>query len=186
MISEEKQMLRLRVLESLRAMSPEERSEKSKAISAILRQRLGGGAGVVFGFAPLRLEPDWLALGCEGKVAFPRIEGTTLHYHQSSDFVRGPFGAREPSGGELVSRELASAVLVPGLAFDRDGARLGRGGGFYDRLLEDSLLRAPRIGVCFACQMVERVPEEPHDAKVDAIVTEEGWIDVRNSGLDRD
>jgi 5-formyltetrahydrofolate cyclo-ligase len=186
MISEEKQMLRLRVLESLRAMTPEERAEKSAAISTILVERLGKTPGVVFGFAPLRLEPDWLIGGYEWNVAFPRIDGTRMHFHRSSDFVRGPFGAREPAGGELVALDQASAVFVPGLAFDRAGARLGRGGGFYDRLLSDPAFTAPRIGICFAGQLVAHVPVEPHDAGVDAIVTEEEWIDVRNNGLDRD
>jgi 5-formyltetrahydrofolate cyclo-ligase len=60
-------------------------------------------------------------------------------------------------------------ILVPGRAFDRAGTRLGRGGGAYDRILAG--LQAPKIGVAFACQLVENLPREPHDVPMDAVVT---------------
>ena len=63
-------------------------------------------------------------------------------------------------------------MLVPGLAFARDGARLGRGGGFYDRLLAGPQLRARRVGVCFEVQIVEAMPLEEHDQRVDEVLTE--------------
>ena len=94
----------------------------------------------------------------------------------------GAFGTREPAGGAVVPVGDAEVVLTPGLAFDRMGARLGRGGGFYDRLLTDAALTARRVAVCFACQVVERVPVEPHDVEIDAIVTEDGWLELRSSG----
>ncbi|MGH8048823.1 MAG: 5-formyltetrahydrofolate cyclo-ligase [Chthoniobacterales bacterium] len=185
MISSEKQMLRLRMAEVLRAMGADERAEKSAAIAMHLR----GLKGVVLGFAPMKLEPDWTgAIGVDWKLALPRIDGEALHFHRVEDFsalVSGSFGTREPAGGEKVLLREAAAVLVPGVAFDRAGARLGRGGGFYDRLLGDPALTARRVAVCFACQLVDRVPVEPHDAEVDAIVTEGGWIEMRNSGRGR-
>jgi 5-formyltetrahydrofolate cyclo-ligase len=144
---------------------------------------------VVFGFAPMRLEPDWTpAIGADWVLALPRIEGSTLRFRRVSDFAtlgKGQFGIREPAVGEEFSLDCVQTVLTPGVAFDRGGARLGRGGGFYDRLLSDASLKARRIAVCFACQVVERVPVEAHDAEVDAIVTEDGWIEVRSSGRDR-
>ena len=63
-------------------------------------------------------------------------------------------------------------VLVPGLAFTRDGARLGRGGGFYDRLLHGQAANACKDGICFEVQLVEFVPSEPHDVVLDAVVTD--------------
>ncbi len=188
MISVEKQTLRLRMRESLRAMSAAERAEKSTALAAQLAARVDG-SGLVFGFAPMRLEPDWTgAMGDSWKVALPRIEGSELRFHRVenlSRLVKGPMGAREPGISEVIPLAEAGAVLVPGLAFDRAGARLGRGGGFYDRLLAGAALSGRRIAICFECQVVERVPVEPHDAEIDAIVTEAGWIDVSNSGRGR-
>jgi 5-formyltetrahydrofolate cyclo-ligase len=71
------------------------------------------------------------------------------------------------------------AVLVPGLAFDARGHRLGRGGGFYDRFLSHPLLRADRIGVAFDLQIADTLPADPHDACVGAIATESRLILVR-------
>jgi 5,10-methenyltetrahydrofolate synthetase len=74
---------------------------------------------------------------------------------------------------ELSTLDSVGVVLVPGLAFDRTGARLGRGGGFYDRLLaRPEFLLAQKIAVCLQMQILDSVPIEPHDAHVDIIVTE--------------
>jgi len=64
-------------------------------------------------------------------------------------------------------------VIVPGLAFDSRRARLGYGGGYYDRTL--ALTGAATVMLCFACQEVAEVPEESHDRRVDAVLTELGW-----------
>jgi 5-formyltetrahydrofolate cyclo-ligase len=67
-------------------------------------------------------------------------------------------------------------LVIPGLAFDERGARLGYGGGYYDRTLAGA---GPAIMIAFACQQVERVPEEPHDRRVTAVVTEDGIHELR-------
>lgn len=186
MISTEKQFLRSRVLETLRGMSDAGRAEKSAAIAA----HLAAVRGVVLGFAPTRLEPDWTAaMGSGWTVALPRVEGAGLHFHRVADFAtltKGRLGVREPAEGGFVPCSAAEIILVPGVAFDRKGRRLGRGGGFYDRVLGEPSLAARRVAVCFACQLVDRVPVEAHDALVDAIVTEDGWLDARSSGPGRE
>jgi 5-formyltetrahydrofolate cyclo-ligase len=90
----------------------------------------------------------------------------------------GRYGVLEPSPAqEPVSPGPGDVVLVPGVAFDRAGFRLGRGAGVYDRTLEQ--LRGVRvIGLAFAFQVVDAVPHDSHDQPVDAIVTEEGWCTV--------
>lgn len=192
MIPTEKQMLRLRIAEALRAINADERAEKSAAIAAHLVSRLGLEPGLVLGFAPLRREPDWTSvLGAGWQVALPRVEGEKLIFHRLASLAElkpGSHGAREPEADEAtrISPTDATAVLVPGVAFDSCGARLGRGGGFYDRLLAHPHFAARRIAVCFACQLVERVPVETHDIEVDEIVTEDGWIAARSSGRGRD
>jgi 5-formyltetrahydrofolate cyclo-ligase len=79
-----------------------------------------------------------------------------------------------PDDASRIHIDRLDAVLAPGLAFDRSGARLGRGGGFYDRFLADPRLRAIRIGVCFEPQLVEAVPRDAHDAVMDLVVTPAG------------
>jgi 5-formyltetrahydrofolate cyclo-ligase len=191
MIPTEKQMLRACVAEALRAIPPAERAEMSAAIAAHLARRLGPEPGLVLGFAPMRREPDWTAaIGAGWQAALPRVEGDKLIFHRVESFAElapGAHGAREPAadGATRVSPADATAVLVPGVAFDRAGGRLGRGGGFYDRLLGHPHFAARRIAVCFACQIVARVPVEPHDIEVDEIVTEDGWLVARNSGCDQ-
>lgn len=83
----------------------------------------------------------------------------------------GPFGVLEPQGEE-VGAEAVELWVVPGLAFDGQGGRLGYGGGYYDRALAGS--RAPRLGFGFARQVVDQVPREDHDLRVDGIVTDSG------------
>jgi 5-formyltetrahydrofolate cyclo-ligase len=84
--------------------------------------------------------------------------------------ARGPLGIHEPASPELV--ETVELILVPGVAFDPAGGRLGRGGGYYDRILA-ALGDVPvRIGMAFDFQVVSRVPVDRHDERVDAVVTE--------------
>lgn len=82
-------------------------------------------------------------------------------------------GIREPLGHPHAPTGIDLAV-VPGVAFDLLGGRLGRGGGHYDRLLTALTEHAVTIGVCYACQLVPHVPLEPHDRPVGVVVTEHG------------
>lgn len=94
----------------------------------------------------------------------------------------GAYGIREPLP-ELVAASREETCnenviwLVPGLAFDRAGNRLGRGGGFYDRLLPG--VRGTKVGVAYTWQLVDLLPTEPHDIPVDVIVTPPGLLDCR-------
>ena len=86
----------------------------------------------------------------------------------------GRFGVREPRGGRpAVDVKQLDLILVPGLGFDRRGGRLGRGRGYYDRLLSCSV--AKRIGVAFTEQCVPEAPVEPHDMRMNCIVSPAGW-----------
>jgi 5-formyltetrahydrofolate cyclo-ligase len=177
MIHREKQTLRVQMKAALR-----EFSGKSTA-SAFLRDHLRPSplwtaAEVVYGFAPLGSEPDWLGPDFpEGKViAFPRTSASRMAFFVGKDLLPGPFGAREPAGNTPAPPP--NLILVPGLAFDRAGNRLGRGGGFYDRFLETLPLPRPTLcGVCFSCQIAPVVPCETHDARVDFLLSEEGFLE---------
>ena len=85
--------------------------------------------------------------------------------------VPGPHGAPEPVGAERITNTAVDVFLVPGLAFDRQGARLGHGGGHFDRLLAASA-DTLRIGLAFAWQVVPELPTAPHDEGMDLVITE--------------
>ncbi len=146
----------------------------------------------IMAYLATRAEPDldpWLDSPGDGQFCVPRMdwdartmEPVAFEAAESRIEVRR-HGIREPVAGERIALDSIGAVLVPGLAFDRSGDRLGRGAGFYDRFLariaagSDRAGRARLIGVSFACQIVDRVPRDDHDIAMDALVTEEGLID---------
>ena len=110
----------------------------------------------------------WWALG--QSVWLPRVCGPgQLAWHQVSSLDQvacGSYGIQEPDPDLAPQGDLPAAalVLVPGIGFTNDGARLGQGGGFYDRLL--STHPGPAIGVGYACQLVESLPHETHDQRL--------------------
>lgn len=108
-------------------------------------------------------------------ILLPCVDGDDLRLRQytGADCMREgeQFGIGEPTGEEYTDLESVDAIIVPGVAFDKEGHRMGRGRGFYDRLLK-STPNAYKIGVCFDFQMVESVPVEPHDVMMDRVVGE--------------
>ena len=148
---------------------------------------LAGYRGVpLAGYSPIRTEIDPTPAMAEaaafGPVGVPVItaEGAPLRFARwrpEMPMISGAFGAAVPAEPEFFAPEI---VIVPLLAFTRAGARLGYGGGFYDRTLEG--LRARRatlaIGFAFAGQEVDALPLEPTDQPLDLIVTEAGVIEV--------
>jgi 5-formyltetrahydrofolate cyclo-ligase len=152
----------------------------------LLADFLSGEAGrVLSGYMPMRTEINPLpAMAAhQGPVCVPVIagRGMPLRFREWSPGCRmepGEFGALIPAEGAWLEPQV---LIVPLLAFDRRGYRLGYGGGFYDRTLERLRARHPvlAIGFAFAAQEVAEVPAEPLDQTLDAIVTEDGLIDLR-------
>jgi len=177
--------LRGRLLATRRGLGTGERERSSRAIRGHLaalpavRQ-----ATTVLGYAAtdaeVDLDPLLAALLDEGRtVALPVVDGARLRLAAvtdlDSDLVLGHLGVREPRRGcAAVPESTIGVALVPGVAFDRDGGRLGYGGGHFDRLLAE--LDAPAIGVAFHAQLIQRVPLRPHDVRMDLVVTEDGAI----------
>lgn len=116
------------------------------------------------------------SLGAAGRLLLPRVRGRDLVFSAVRDLGtlrRSRLGVLEPSEAEpALSLGPRDVILVPGVAFDTAGARLGRGMGFYDRALALHGERPFAVGVAFAFQVVERVPVLAHDRSVDAVVTE--------------
>ena len=109
----------------------------------------------------------------------PRVNGVNLEIlpYDSQRLALGSFHIEEPTGDDLTSIDEMELIITPGVAYDRRGARLGRGRGYYDRLLAST--RAVKIGVGYDFQLVDEVPVEPHDVMMDAVITESGYIVVR-------
>lgn len=152
-------------------------------LAAQLIELLAGLRGqVLAGYMPMRTEADPLpAMAAhDGPVCVPVIEapGLPLVFHRwtpKARMVPGAFGALIPAEGVPL---VPQVLIVPLLAFDRRGFRLGYGGGFYDRTLERLRISGPvtAIGFAFAAQEVDVVPTEPTDQPLDLIVTENGCL----------
>ena len=130
----------------------------------------------------LQTEPFLRAILDSGKrLLLPRVnrnEKTLDIYaveHIETDLVAGEWGIREPHSRSCIPHGGAAIdfALVPGVAFDRRGGRIGYGRGYYDRLLA-SCIPAHAVAGAFEAQMVDLVPMEPHDMRVDLLVTEAG------------
>lgn len=149
--------------------------------AGVLSEVLAGHRGVpVAGYMPIRTEISPLAAMAEAaaycSVGVPVIrgEGQPLWFSKwepECALVDGPFGAKVPALGKEMVPEI---VVVPLVAFDRNGGRMGYGGGFYDRTLEGLRARGPvlAIGFAFAAQEADDLPLEPTDQPLDMIVTE--------------
>jgi 5-formyltetrahydrofolate cyclo-ligase len=108
------------------------------------------------------------------RVVFPRVVGPELEFaaiREAAELRPGHRGIAEPTGPTVELAEV-DVIVVPGLGFDPDGMRLGRGGGHYDRTLSRLPASAVRVGFCYDFQVVERVPQAPFDQPVDVIVTD--------------
>jgi 5-formyltetrahydrofolate cyclo-ligase len=122
---------------------------------------------------PALLLERLVELGCH--VAYPRIagKGLPLEFHRVPDgemLAPGALGIHEPS--ESWPRVVPAYLLVPLLAFDASGHRLGYGGGFYDRTL--AALNVPATGIAYAGQEIASIPCEPHDRTLNMVLTERG------------
>jgi 5-formyltetrahydrofolate cyclo-ligase len=188
-IREAKQALRNQVGAVLKQIPQEQRVAASARARALLeRQALWQAARSVLFFAPMPEELDaWpllvSALAAGKQVALPRFVAASRSYEAcwilnlETDVQAGYFGIREPrSHCARVSSGKLDLILVPGVAFDLHGRRLGRGKGYYDQLL--GALRGTTCGVAFEEQIVDEVPLEPHDVRLKYIITPNRWVAV--------
>jgi 5-formyltetrahydrofolate cyclo-ligase len=181
--AEAKATLRYDALGRRDALDPAYRREASEGIALIVAQVLSAAPpAIVSGFLPIRSEidprPAMAALAARGhRLALPCVtpDGLVFRLWRPGDPLRkAGFGLSEPeAAAPAVDPDI---MLVPLAAFDRRGHRIGYGAGHYDRAIARlSAMRRPlAVGLSFAAQEVEQVPDEPHDQPLDAIVTEGG------------
>lgn len=177
-----KAALRLAIRERLARLSENDRRVESQVIVRGLREVVGT-ARVVAVYAPFKDEPDIRQLTQElfavhKGVCMPDVERNRLIMKQIrslNDIGRDPVtNIPKPSLGESIDEASIDLVIVPGRAFTVDGLRLGRGNGGYDHWITLQRKRKSStryIGVCFDCQIVQDIPVEGHDERVDRVVT---------------
>lgn len=178
----QKNELRVKIRAAVKNLPPEKRKSDSEKLRTALRtQPLFQSARSILFFASLPEEPDlWpLIIGTlAGKkiVALPCFDSDNQVYQPRRvndlhvEILSGKFGIREPVESCMaIPPDDLDLVLVPGVAFGLDGHRLGRGKGYYDRLLQDFTGR--KIGVAFDEQIVDTVPSEFNDVRMDLILT---------------
>lgn len=185
-IAQQKQELRRAVRAKIQAIPPEERAALSvRACEWMLQTALWRGAKTVLLYAPMPDEIDVrplireaLALG--KTVALPKFRPQTGDYAAvqirdwDADCRPAKFGIPEPVDAcPPLDTNRLDLILVPGVAFDITGRRLGRGRGYYDRLLAQS--GGVKCGVAFDPQITGPIPSEPHDVRLDCILTPSGW-----------
>jgi 5-formyltetrahydrofolate cyclo-ligase len=186
--TEQKTALRKEINARLKEISPAVRIAESIELCTRLETQLQSAHTILF-FAPMLDELDvWLLLQkfleIKKVCALPFFDPATQHYSArrvcdlEADVVAGKFGIREPNSNcEEIALDKFDLVLVPGLSFDASGNRLGRGKGFYDRIL--SKASGVKCGVAYDFQLVENIPVELHDAKIDFIVTPKRCIKMK-------
>ena len=174
---DEKSAVRAEMRRLRRGVPPDERARASRLVCDRLLARTLGPAVAVYLAGADELDLTAFietALSRGVRLLAPRWTGETyalaeLRGLSPSDLRTGPHGIREPREADDGGLR-PSAWIVPGLAFTRDGRRLGYGGGWYDRLLADAAPGADVIGVAYPFQVVGDLPSEPHDIRLSDVV----------------
>ena len=161
-VQQQKATLRAEMVKRVRQMTAEDREAFSEGIcERILEMAEWAQAQTAVLFIPLPSEPiiTPLKLDCDARKV------SCVNIPQSPKAEQ-----------QMHLPETIDLILVPGLAFSKDRHRLGRGGGFFDRLLGGRAAQSFKLGICFSFQVVDSLPAEDHDAVVDAVVTESETI----------
>ncbi|MEX2415427.1 MAG: 5-formyltetrahydrofolate cyclo-ligase [Paenibacillaceae bacterium] len=195
----DKQKLRKLMEANRQQLSEEQRRSSSESISRFALELIvplvrSSARPTLFTFMPFRSEVDvtpltrwWWEAGYH--VVVPKVDKAlqTMEAFEISSFEElepGAWGIPEPRSmaPRLATLAAIDVMIIPGLAYDRQGGRLGYGSGFYDRFLDRYDVRGLphpyKLGVCFETQLQDELPMEQHDLRVDRIITEEGVYDI--------
>lgn len=174
----DKKALRAMIREKKRAMTAAEIEEKSAALAFLFRDcPLYREAKTIYGYLPYNQEVRTIpmleqAMADGKRVAVPKVYGDTMLFLYITDLsltAPGYAGIPEPVADGPVANDPTALVLMPGLAFDPQGHRIGYGGGFYDRFLEAEPDH-PTLALCYDFQMLPQLETEAHDIPVDCVL----------------
>lgn len=185
----DKNNLRKQFKKRIELITDKDKKNQSQVLMQKIAEFLQRQVGLWTLYSPLNDEPNVLALFSQCKHiqwAFPRVESKTeirFHRIQSLDqMVSSTWGIDELASKDnaLVEKETINGCLVPGMAYDLHGTRLGRGGGYYDRFLKN--FNGLKLGVIFNEGLTnETLPCESHDQKMDIVVSPNNWVEVSKS-----
>lgn len=177
-----KSALRLDFAKKISSLSSNDKKNLSFEIQRNLKKALDSKNGTWVAYCNLSDEPEinWAVLSEKIQWAFPKLDGESLSFVKNPEkFIKSKLGFSEPVMGESTDIKNIQGFVMPGLAFDQYGCRLGRGRAYYDRALND--YRGEKIGVCFGVSFCEKLPCENHDVKCDQIITDKKIYLVKNS-----
>ena len=171
-----KKAVRQAVRAKIRELAEEQKSAISEQLCArIAQMKTVAESKVVALFISLADEPQTEKLIealSSKRIVVPRIEGEEMEFYDLAEGLRqGAFNIMEPVATTPIEPSEIDVMVVPGVVFTREGARCGRGKGFYDKYLSRNGFRAHTIGICYPCQLVDKLPTEPHDKPLDEVVT---------------
>lgn len=174
----DKKNLRKKIREQKRAMTAEEIEAESKQLQTIfLASEYYRDAKTIYGYLPYNQEVRTVpilekALADGKQVAVPKVYGDEMRFIYLPDLTQvenGYSGIPEPIADGPVADDPTALVLMPGLAFTREGQRIGYGGGFYDRFLSAEP-NHPTVALCYDFQLVQALPTEEFDIPVDEVI----------------
>ena len=177
----DKKALRREIGAKKRAMSAEEIERASARLAEkFFQTELYRQAKAIYGYLSynqeVRTEPILRRAQADGKrVAVPKVCGDEMRFLWLDDLQQvapGAYGIPEPIADGPVAMDETALVLMPGLAFDPEGHRLGYGGGFYDRYLADQP-NHPLVALCYSFQLLDHLETEAHDVPVDLVVCDD-------------
>lgn len=187
----DKAELRLQMLKKRSSLAPEEIHHNSKSLYRLFIQLpVYQSSQVILSYMPYGKEANVLPINQrileDGKtLLIPRVKNATdleaiPVESLNSGLVQGAFGIWEPDPvRDPMDPQSIDLVLVPGLAFDRKGNRLGHGKGYYDRFLEKCSPQAFFIGVCHSFQIFDSIPSEVYDRRVHGLLTEDEFLLIK-------
>mgnify|MGYP003290489814 CR=1 FL=1 len=174
----DKQALRKQIREQKRAMTTEQIDAASARLGELfLRSEQYLQAKTIYGYLPYNQEVRTVpmleqAIRDGKRVAVPKVYGDEMRFIYIDDFTRvekGYAGIPEPTNDEPVANDPTALVLMPGLAFDPQGHRIGYGGGFYDKFLAAEP-NHPTLALCYSFQMLPKLETEEFDIPVDCVL----------------
>lgn len=184
-----KKQLRKDILQKRMAMTPQTIKTKSQSILNHIKALDLSPYRTIMIFMDFRQEVQTqpiihYLLAKKKVIVLPKVNMTsktmTLHTLTSLDDLElSDYGILEPKARPEISIEAIDYIFVPGLAFDKQGMRLGYGGGFYDSFLAQKSNDTPTTGLVFDFQCMASVPHEAHDQRVQALITEKGYLKCR-------
>lgn len=184
-----KNEIRKKFKEKRRAMEKSEVSEKSRcACEVFLKSEMYKNAKILMLYMPLGNETDTTeiikrAFADEKKLIFPVTDERTgvitpCYATTETEFKEGAFSVNEPCDANVAEPLDIDTVIVPGIAFDKSGGRIGFGKGCYDGFLNKT--KAVKIGFCYELQLCDKIPGKEYDIKMDCIITENRIIMCKN------